>query len=125
MKRNGGGLVLVVDDDEDIRELLKVFLEADGYQVNTAADGLEAWEQISDGHAPDLILLDLMMPRMDGKQFLKKLRQSRSKRLAVVILSANAGKREAKELDADCCLTKPVEIDELLDTVRHFMTAAK
>src|SRR5215467_5460683 len=68
--------ILVVDDDEDIRELLKIFLEADGYQVRLAADGLEAWQHLENGSGPALILLDLMMPRMDGEQFLRKIRCS-------------------------------------------------
>ena len=114
-------LVLVVDDDEDIRELLKVFLEAEGYRVNVAIDGVDAWEQIQKGEVPAVILLDLMMPRMDGEQFLKKLRASRFPKVAVVVLSGNdAVYKKAKELNANCFLMKPVEFDVLVNTVRRF-----
>ena len=58
---------MVVDDDEDIREMAKLLLEGEGHRVATAADGLEAWQQLEAGEPPSLILLDLMMPRMDGE----------------------------------------------------------
>lgn len=121
--RQNNELVLVVDDDEDIRELLRVVLEADGYRVKVAVDGLDAWEQIQAGELPALILLDLMMPRMDGQHFLKKLR-SPFPDAAVIILSGHAtAQKIADELKADCCLTKPVELDDLLNAVKRFAPA--
>jgi DNA-binding response OmpR family regulator len=120
--RHTNGSILVVDDDEDIRELLKVFLEADGYCVKVAADGLDALEQLQNSVRPSLILLDLMMPRMNGERFLKELRASPFAETAVIILSGNAAaKKKANEFNANCCLMKPVEFDELLNTVRRFV----
>jgi CheY-like chemotaxis protein len=117
-------LILIVDDDEDICEVLKFFLEAEGYCVSVACDGLDAWEQIQTRDLPKLILLDWMMPRMDGEQFLAKLRADRLPEIAVVILSGNdAARRKAQELEAVGCLTKPVEFDELLKVVRRYALA--
>jgi DNA-binding response OmpR family regulator len=113
-------LILIVDDDEDICEVLKFFLEAEGYRVTVAFDGFDAWRQIQTGDLPALILLDWMMPRMDGEQFLTRLREDRRSEIAVVILSGNdTVRKRAEELKATCCLTKPVEFDELLTTVKR------
>src|SRR5215467_13475789 len=86
-------LVMVVDDDEDIREVLRLFLQIDGYRVTTATDGVDALEQLKKTcERPSLILLDLMMPRMDGEQFMKTLRAGPFADIPVVIMS---GYREA------------------------------
>ncbi len=116
--------ILIVEDDADIRELMKIFLEADGYRVSVAADGLEAIEELQRGPRPALILLDLMMPRMDGEQFLKQMRASRYADVPVVIMSGHtAAEKKAAELKAALCWLKPVEVDELLKTVRQFALA--
>jgi len=113
--------ILIVEDDADIRELMKIFLEADGHRVNLAADGLGAFEELNAGPRPELILLDLMMPRMDGEQFLKRLRGSRFADVPVIIMSGHsAAEKKAVELKAACCLMKPVEVDQLLKTVKRF-----
>lgn len=123
MKRENG-IVLIVDDDADIRELLKIILETEGYRVNVAADGLDALQQLQAGMHPSLILLDLMMPRMDGEQFVKEMRSTPLSRTPVVIMSGHAAAQtKATELDAACCLMKPVECAELLATVRQFARA--
>src|SRR5215831_16703157 len=85
-------LLMVVDDDEDIREVLKLFLEAEGYRVVTAADGRDALQQLQSQEQPSLILLDLMMPGMDGEQFMGAIRRSPFRNIPVVIMS---GHREA------------------------------
>jgi len=114
--------ILVVEDDADIRELMKIFLEGDGYQVEVAADGVDAFEKLESGPRPDLILLDLMMPRMDGEQFLKEIRTSRFAKIPVVIISGHCAVRKtARELEAAGFLMKPVEFNELLKTVRRFV----
>jgi CheY-like chemotaxis protein len=114
------GFVMVVDDDEDVREIVKLSLEADGYRVTTAVDGLEAWQHLSTSALPSLILLDLMMPRMDGEKFIKTLRASPQANIPVVIMSGHrASNQKAEELGANGCLTKPVELEELLRTVRR------
>jgi chemosensory pili system protein ChpA (sensor histidine kinase/response regulator) len=117
--------VMVIDDDADIRELMKMFLEADGYRVNVAKDGLDAIEQLQAGARPAVILLDLMLPRMDGEQFLKRMRAGRFGKIPVVVVSGhNAAQQKAVEIHAASCLEKPVELDELLKTVRRFACAA-
>jgi len=113
--------VMIVDDDPDIREVMTIFLEADGYRVTVAGDGLDALEQLRSGSRPAVILLDLMMPRLDGEQFLKQFRAGRFGDIPVVILSGHsAAEKMAKELKAASCLLKPVGADELLNAVRRF-----
>ena len=121
----GKGSVMIVDDDADIRELLKIFLEADGYRVQVAVDGADAFEKLKAGAAPALILLDLMMPRMDGEQFLNLLRSQGFVNTPVVVMSGhNAAHKKAIEMGADACLMKPFEFNELLTTVHRFTPAA-
>jgi CheY-like chemotaxis protein len=114
-------LLMVVDDDEDIREVLKLFLEAEGYRVVTAADGRDALQQLQSHEQPSLILLDLMMPGMDGEQFMNIIRRGSFGNISVVIMS---GHREAAnkviELNANCSLMKPVEYDDLMAVVHRF-----
>jgi CheY-like chemotaxis protein len=115
---------MIVEDDEDIREMLRLVLEANGYRVATAADGLEAWEHLADNWQPALIILDLMMPRMDGEHFLKKLRASSQSGISVVVMSGQPGAiQKARELKADGSLIKPVELDDFLQTVERFIPA--
>lgn len=113
-------VVLLVDDDRDIREVLSDALESEGYCVMAAADGLEAIDALREAPRPCVILLDLMMPRMDGWQF--RAEQSRDPTLEgipVVILSADtAVAAKAKQLKAAGHLRKPVPLDALLDAVR-------
>ena len=116
--------VLIVDDDADIRDLMKIILEHEGYRVNVAADGFEALQQLQGGAHPSLILLDLMMPRMDGEQFLKEMRSTRFSGTPVIIMSGHAAAQtKANELHVDFCLMKPVECSELLTTVKRFTTS--
>src|SRR5262249_3614503 len=94
---------------------------ADGFQVSLAADGLDAFEELQNGPRPALILLDLMMPRMDGEQFMKQMRTSSYADIPVVIMSGHtAAEKKTEELKAAFCLLKPIGIDELLRTVRQF-----
>jgi CheY-like chemotaxis protein len=113
--------LLIVDDDADIRQLMKIFLEAEGYRVSVAEDGVDALEQLKAGAQPSLILLDLMMPRMDGEQFLKEMRSSRFGKIPVVIMAGHsAARKKADELKAVSCLMKPVEFDDLVSTIHRF-----
>ncbi len=106
--------VLIVDDDRDIRELLAAVVASDGHVAQTAVDGVDALEQLRRGATPGLILLDMMMPRLDGEQFLKALRSdAKTEAIPVVILTGHAmGRQKAAELGVEC-LMKPVEIDDL------------
>jgi CheY-like chemotaxis protein len=114
-------LVLVVDDDIDVREVVADVLVAEGYGVVTAADGREALDWLRGApEVPCLILLDLMMPRMDGTEFRREqLRDPALREIPVVVLSAGASVvAAASSLRAAAHLRKPMPLDELLRIVR-------
>lgn len=119
--------ILVVDDDEDFRELLKLILTMEGHQVELGADGLDAQRQLAAGPAPAMIFLDMMMPRMDGEAFLKAIRSNpRLADIPVVILSGHKdAQQKAAELGAVGCLVKPIEFDDLHRTVQAIASAPK
>ena len=110
--------ILVIDDDDDIRAVMEEVLAAAGYQVDVARDGAEGLAKLSGG-APPLILLDMMMPNMDGETFLKTLRGTPLMQDApVVVVSGSAGVRQrASALDVAGCLEKPFELDDLMGVV--------
>ena len=114
--------VLVVDDDDDIQALLQMILESEDYEVVTAGDGLLALNELEKS-TPDLILLDLMMPRMDGYTFAKELRQrKRQPTIPIIVLSADVNaKQKVEQMGADSYITKPFDIGSLLDKISHFM----
>ena len=121
-----GASVMIVDDDEDIREMGTLVLESQGYQVAAAKDGLDALEMLERNGRPSLILLDLMMPRMDGEQFLKTLRARDQAQIPIVLMSGHSGASEiARELSADALLCKPVDMDILLKTVRELIVSRR
>jgi two-component system, chemotaxis family, chemotaxis protein CheY len=104
-------VILIIDDDEGIRTALAEILEFSGYQVAVAADGLEAVELLEVGLEPKAIVLDLMMPRMNGWQFLEHLRADpKFQDLPVVVTSAVASESPAS---ADACLQKPFDVRQL------------
>jgi len=113
--------ILVVDDDDDIREVMQDVLLSEGFRVDAAKDGLDALSKLGHDGAPPLILLDMMMPNMDGEAFLRALRGHPELADApVVVISGNAAVREkATSLHAAACLVKPFELDELLGVVRR------
>jgi CheY-like chemotaxis protein len=111
--------ILIVDDDNDIREIIAVVLAAEGHEVAAAADGASALDELQRPPRPSLILLDMMMPRLDGEGFMKALRSDPNLAdIPVVILTAHpAGRAKAFELGAAGCLRKPVELGDLLAVV--------
>lgn len=87
-------VILVVDDEDEIRELCRVNLEFEGYEVKEAADGIEALA-IAEHDRPDLIFLDVMMPRMDGWEVLRRLKENdETSGIPVVLLTAKAGEED-------------------------------
>ena len=116
-----GDRILVVDDDDDIREVMQELLVGEGFQVDVARDGMDALGKLEVEASPPLILLDMMMPRMDGEAFLKALRAKPAlAKASVVVISGNGAAREkADNLQAAGCLVKPFELDELLELVRR------
>ncbi|RYZ41944.1 MAG: response regulator transcription factor [Myxococcaceae bacterium] len=114
--------LLVVDDDMDIRDALQDVLELEGYAVQLAADGLEALERLrSSEPRPQLILLDLMMPRMDGVTFCEALRHERAcSDIPVLVASADLDVRETVDgMDVAGYLRKPLDLSALLSTVKR------
>jgi CheY-like chemotaxis protein len=114
--------VLIVEDDADIREALTQILEDEGYGVTSAANGLDAMGLLRTRPKPCVILLDLMMPVMNGWQF--RSEQQRDSALAgipVVIISAdNAARRDTVAAGVQGFLQKPIELDDLLSVVARF-----
>ena len=119
VNQSGGArpAVLVVEDDPDALEALGDLLESHGYAVSCARHGGEALERLGRSPLPRLIVLDLLMPIMDGWEF--RRRQKKDPRIAqipVVVLSASSA---AKPIDATSILRKPVDIDRLLKTIAN------
>jgi CheY-like chemotaxis protein len=115
------GEILIVDDDEDIRDVVGLLLEVEGFQVAKARDGLDALAQLQAGPPPALILLDMMMPRMDGESFVAAIRcDPKLAGIPVVIMSGHhLARQKAEELEAAGCLVKPVEMKDLLWVVHR------
>lgn len=115
-----GNVVLVVDDDEDLRESVELVLEGEGCRVLTAANGQEALDVVS-REMPQVILLDMRMPVMNGWQFAEAFRARFGRVAPLVVMTAAEDARErAREVDAESYLAKPFEIDDVLRTVRAF-----
>jgi CheY-like chemotaxis protein len=112
--------ILVVDDDRDLRTTVAQVLEDEGYRVEEASNGQEALARLEVDPPPDLLLLDLMMPVMNGEQFRREQqREPRLSRIPVVLMTA-AGTRAAERIEQlapDAVLHKPVGLDELLGTI--------
>ena len=109
--------VLIVEDDPDIRAAMTDVLSAEGHLVTEAGDGVEGLERAHE-QKPDLILLDLMMPRMDGWGFRAAQRaDSALAGVPVVIVSACIQERSGEALDAAAYLQKPFDLDELLQVI--------
>lgn len=114
--------ILVVEDDFDIRDTLSQILEAEGYAVSGAANGAEALDVLAKESAPALILLDLMMPVMNGWQFrTEQLKDPELAAIPVVVISADAGVgQKAEAIGAADSLKKPVPLETLLDVVGRY-----
>jgi CheY-like chemotaxis protein len=113
------GTVLVVDDDTDVRSTVAEILEEEGYDVVPAANGRDALRALLDGTQPDVILLDMMMPEMDGWAFrAEQVHHPRIASIPVVIFTAYSLPHEATDLLGACCiLKKPLRLAELLSAI--------
>jgi CheY-like chemotaxis protein len=118
LPRRTGRRVLVVEDESPVRQMLSELLEGGGYGVVQAVDGLEAL-QVLRGDRPDLIVLDLMLPRMSGLQFLEQSREELDRRnIPVLIVSAIADQgADPRGLGVAAWLSKPVDMDRFLAAV--------
>jgi len=118
--------ILVVDDDRNTRMLMKAVLEAENYTVLTAENGEAALEVMDTSHI-DLVVLDVMMPRMDGYEFTKILRQSNNN-LPILMVSAKQLPQDKKQgflVGTDDYMTKPVDEEEMLLRIRALLRRAR
>jgi CheY-like chemotaxis protein len=115
--------LLVVEDDADIAGMLVMILEDEGYRVARASDGQQALDWLAAGGKPQLILLDLMMPRVDGWQFLARRRELPTSPQCPVVVLSGADARVLPD-GASAIVRKPVPIDELLDLVARQLQRA-
>ncbi len=120
----GNNAVLIVDDDPNVSELLRVNLCAQGYDITTASNGAEALRAMEQC-LPRLIVLDVMMPEMDGWEVCKQVRDRYRDSVRIIMLTAKDTARDkiiGKDiLKADEYFTKPFDIDELLAAVRRLL----
>lgn len=107
---------MVVEDDDGIREMIGLALEADGHEVMMAPDGEVALEFIAH-RRPDLILLDLKMPRVDGWEFARRYREYADPAPVIVVTAAQDALDAAAEIGAVTCVTKPFDLEGLLRLV--------
>ncbi len=118
------GKILVIEDDTGIREALADFLRSEGFLVDLAGDGAEGLERLA-ARRPDVILVDLAMPRMNGARFLARLRTDEATRTLPVVLMTGTRPVGATAAAADAVLQKPFELDELLAVVRRFRSGVQ
>ena len=112
--------VLIIEDDADLREMMAELLTLEGLRASTAVNGRDALDYLDKGNKPDVILLDLMMPVMDGWEFRRHQQgDSRLADIPVVVLSAFDHARTA-EVRASAVLRKPLDFDLLLQLVRQY-----
>jgi len=121
---NMAGKILVVDDEPDILKMVTFRLKKEGYEVITAKDGQEALDLIN-RERPDLVLLDLRLPVMDGYEVCKRLKTDKNlKQIPVVFLTASVTSsiaEKVKAFNADSYLIKPFDPVKLLETVKKFI----
>jgi DNA-binding response OmpR family regulator len=124
-KDNGktGKRILLVDDDAEIVESLRLALESNGYQVLIARDGNQGLA-LSERENPDLVILDMMMPKRSGFLVLEKMRRTRETPLRVIMITANEGSRHkayAEMLGVDDYIRKPFPMDRLIESVQRLI----
>jgi CheY-like chemotaxis protein len=116
--------ILIVDDSEMIRDLIKILLSDYGYTISLAANGRQAWDMLQT-NSFDCVVLDLNMPEMDGVQVLEHIRANpKTKELPVVVVTANdyaERQREAVNAGANHVMTKPFNNKELVLTISQFV----
>jgi CheY-like chemotaxis protein len=116
-----GGDVLVVDDDRDMVDAITMVLDQGHYRSRTAENGREALQEI-ERERPALILLDMLMPVMDGWQFARELRARYGRTVPVVVVTAAEHVRSrGDDVDADAVLSKPFNVNTLLQVVERYV----
>ena len=122
-KAAGAKRVLLVDDDPEIIDAIRYALESRGYQIFIARDGNQGLA-MAEREDPDLVILDMMMPKRSGFLVLEKLRRTRPVPVCVIMITANEGSRHkayAEMLGVDDYLRKPFAMDKLVDAVQRLL----
>jgi len=122
-----GRRVLLVDDDPEIVESMRTVLESKGYEILVARDGNQGL-LMAERENPDLVVLDMMMPKRSGFLVLERLRRSHPVPMRVIMITANEGSRHkayAEMLGVDDYIRKPFAMDRLLDSVQRLLGAAR
>ncbi|HEX5368131.1 MAG TPA: response regulator [Dehalococcoidia bacterium] len=115
--------ILVIDDDRSVLRAIRLTLILDGFEVETASDGLEGLDQLNDADF-DLVVLDLQMPGMDGRTCFREMR-SRGYEMPVLIISAYGAETARAELQADGAVGKPFDPDMLVEKIRSLLPATE
>ena len=122
-KSANGKRVLLVDDDPEIIDAIRYALEAKGFQIFIARDGNQGLA-MAERENPDLVILDMMMPKRSGFLVLEKLRRTREMPVRVIMITANEGSRHkayAEMLGVDDYIRKPFAMDKLVDAVQRLL----
>lgn len=116
--------ILLVDDERDLLEIVKMRLEASGYKVLTALDGQEGFD-MAKREKPDLVILDLMLPKIDGYKVCRMLKfDEKYKKIPIILFTARAQEADKKlgeEVGADAYITKPFEPEVLLEKIKELV----
>ncbi|MBU1147689.1 MAG: response regulator [Candidatus Omnitrophica bacterium] len=116
--------ILIVDDEDDIRKMIKFRLEAVGYDVTEAADGQEGLDKAR-ADKPDLLILDLMLPKIDGYKVCRMLKfDEKHKHIPILMFTARGQEKDkliGKEMGADAYVTKPFEPKVLVDKIQELL----
>jgi CheY-like chemotaxis protein len=118
---SSGKTILIVEDDKDILSTLSSILESEGYRIEGAENGKEALEVLKKDEFPNLIMLDMKMPVMDGWHFAAEYNALYGHRAPVVVMTAAPdAKKRASEVNAEGWIGKPFKLEELLSTVEKY-----
>jgi CheY-like chemotaxis protein len=112
--------ILIVEDDADLREMMAQLLSLEGFRAATVANGKEALQYLGASECPEVILLDLMMPVMDGWEFRRRQRADPNLSDVPVIVLSAIDQPQARDLHADAFLKKPLDFDRLLKLVHEY-----
>ena len=116
-------VVLVVDDDPDVRGILAMLLTREGYEVATAIDGADALNYAGDPRIA-LLVLDLQMPRLDGDTFRRVYRERGGHAPILLITAAEVSPDDLARIGADAYIAKPFDVDNVLETIARLVSAA-